>query len=65
MLVSLDGPKEYNDNMRIHPDGSGTYEEIINGINILNRHGVKYMIRGTFTNRIPNLISRLVENLNL
>ncbi|WP_281322204.1 radical SAM protein [Flavobacterium aestivum] len=36
--VSLDGPKKENDIFRVDKKGKGTYDEVINGINILKKN---------------------------
>ncbi len=40
--VSLDGPQALHDVYRKKRDGSGTYRDVIRGIEILNSHGVEY-----------------------
>lgn len=60
MILSIDGRKEINDNMRPMPDGSGSYETLIKNYKHLNRKrtgiadnryglGVYTYYRGTFT----------------
>jgi len=38
--VSIDGPKEINDIARVHNNGRGTYDDILEGIRILKRHEI-------------------------
>ncbi len=47
--ISLDGSKEINDQMRIKTDGKGTFEDIINAIEILRRHGIPFGISCTIS----------------
>lgn len=52
IILSLDGRKEVNDNVRIKVDGSGSYDDIIPNIKkmIEKRSSDKlYYVRGTFT----------------
>ncbi len=42
--VSLDGPKEMNDKMRVLPNGHGTYDLAVRGFKLLKKHGVKNFI---------------------
>ena len=54
IILSLDGRKEVNDNVRIKVDGSGSYDDILPNIKkmISKRDKRKtYYVRGTFTNR--------------
>lgn len=38
--VSIDGPKDINDAVRIGPDASGTFERTMNGVTILRKQGI-------------------------
>lgn len=38
--VSIDGPQEINDSVRIHQNSKGAYEDILRGINVLKNYGV-------------------------
>lgn len=51
VVLSADGRREVNDSVRCRADGSGTYDEIMQGFRRLveNRNGGEYYIRGTFT----------------
>lgn len=40
--VSLDGPKEEHDRLRIRPDGSGSYDNVIKNINYIKEMYPKY-----------------------
>lgn len=52
VVLSIDGRKEVNDNIRVRYDGSGTFKDILPKIKaMVNRRqaGKQYYIRGTFT----------------
>ena len=52
IILSLDGRKEVNDNVRIKVDGSGSYDDILPNIkNMVDKRteGKMYFVRGTFT----------------
>ncbi len=38
--VSLDGPKEIHDQVRLYPNGKGSYDDVIRGINLLHQAGI-------------------------
>lgn len=40
--VSIDGPREYHDAYRRHSDGKGSFDDVIRGIDCLNRHHVEW-----------------------
>jgi sulfatase maturation enzyme AslB (radical SAM superfamily) len=40
--ISIDGPKELNDLHRIHPDGTGTYDEIMDAIQFCIDTGIRW-----------------------
>lgn len=50
-VLSLDGRPETNDAMRVHPNGGGTYAEIMPRLQKFagSRQGRWYYVRGTFT----------------
>ena len=52
IILSLDGRKEVNDNVRIKIDGSGSYDDILPNIKKMidkRTEGKMYFVRGTFT----------------
>ncbi|MGL5153004.1 MAG: thioether cross-link-forming SCIFF peptide maturase [Clostridium sp.] len=52
IILSLDGRKEVNDNVRIKVDGSGSYEDILPNVKKMiskRTPGKMYYVRGTFT----------------
>ncbi|MCL0058697.1 SPASM domain-containing protein, partial [Dehalococcoidia bacterium] len=48
--VSLDGPEQYHDQYRLYPDGKGSFQDVIRGINILKETGVKFHVISVITN---------------
>ncbi|MGB9726744.1 MAG: radical SAM protein [Minisyncoccia bacterium] len=38
--VSLDGPKEFHDQVRHYPSGKGSYDDVMRGINLLRQAGI-------------------------
>jgi uncharacterized protein len=57
--VSLDGSKLNNDKYRVDKKGKGTYDDVIKGINILNKNGLKAGILS-----VMNLESDPIEHYN-
>lgn len=53
VVLSIDGRREVNDEMRPHADGHGSYDEIIGKYKKLveRRNGGEYYVRGTFTRK--------------
>jgi uncharacterized protein len=49
ITISLDGPKEINDTNRVYPSGKGTYDDIRNGISLLQEHSIPFGIECTYT----------------
>ncbi len=56
VFVSLDGPPRANDTLRVHPDGRGTYAEVLEGIGRLRGAGVQPAIEGTLTALFPDVV---------
>lgn len=42
--LSLDGPKEYHDALRLDAQGKGTFQSVMNAAQLLTRHGVDFNI---------------------
>lgn len=42
LMISLDGPKEINDLNRVYPDGSGTYDSIMQKIHLIQEKNPDY-----------------------
>lgn len=40
--VSIDGPREFHDRYRLTPSGAGSFDDVMSGIELLNRHGVEW-----------------------
>lgn len=51
IAVSLDGPEQYHDQYRPYPDGKGSFQNVIRGINILKETGVKFHVISVITNK--------------
>lgn len=51
VVLSIDGRKEVNDNMRVRVDGSGSYDKILPGFKkLVEKRGEKeWYVRGTYT----------------
>lgn len=50
IAISLDGPKDIDDLLRIYPNQKGTYDDVIKTIDILKSEGiVPYLIEATYT----------------
>jgi len=67
IILSLDGRKEVNDNVRIKPDGSGSYEDIVPNIKkMINKRtkGKTYYVRGTFTRANTDFYEDVMAMIN-
>ena len=40
--ISIDGPQEFHDYYRTNADGRGSFDDVMRGIDLLNRHGVEW-----------------------
>ncbi len=40
--VSIDGPREYHDAYRLKANGQGSFDDVMRGIELLNRYGVEW-----------------------
>jgi len=40
--VSLDGPRDFHDKLRVFPNKKGSFEEVMRGIRLLKEYGVKF-----------------------
>lgn len=67
VTVSIDGPKEVNDQCRLLCSEKGSYEYIMKGINALQRHDVKFNLRATISPKTKDLlcIFKFFENLRI
>ena len=48
--VSLDGPKQWHDHYRIRANGSGSYDLVMRGIEVLHRHNAEFNILTVLNN---------------
>ncbi|WP_294351841.1 thioether cross-link-forming SCIFF peptide maturase [uncultured Clostridium sp.] len=67
IILSLDGRKEINDNVRIKVDGSGSYDDILPNIKKMiskRTKGKTYYVRGTFTRQNSDFYEDVVSMLN-
>ncbi len=51
--VSLDGNEELN-SYRVYPDGRGSFDDVMNGIEILKKHNVTFNVLSVLTKRTAN-----------
>lgn len=42
--ISIDGPKQVNDMLRVFPDGTGSFDSIMNGIKKLQERGIGFSV---------------------
>lgn len=47
--VSLDGPKHINDRNRISRNGKGSFDQVMNGVNLLKKHNVEFTVIAVLT----------------
>jgi len=40
--LSVDGPRDFHDRYRLTPSGGGSFDDVMRGIELLNRHGVEW-----------------------
>lgn len=67
IILSLDGRKEVNDNVRIKVDGSGSYDDILPNIKKMiekRTKGKTYFVRGTFTRNNTDFYEDVMSMLN-
>lgn len=61
LILSLDGPKEQNDEYRLQKDGSGSFDKIIPKIiKIAGGRNVGYYVRGTYTKKTLNFSDSVI-----
>lgn len=48
--VSLDGPREYHDKYRRTKQGQSTFDQVMQGIELLKKHGVEYNVLAVINN---------------
>lgn len=59
--VSIDGPRHIHNEMRIYPNGTGTFDDVLNGYFILRKRGCKPTINCTIHNHNVNQLDKIVE----
>jgi uncharacterized protein len=67
IILSLDGRKEVNDNVRIKVDGSGSYDDILPNIKKMiskRTKGKTFYVRGTFTRQNTDFYQDVMLMLN-
>lgn len=67
IILSLDGRKEVNDKVRIKPDGSGSYDDILPNIKKMiskRTKGKTFYVRGTFTRENTDFYQDVMSMLN-
>jgi uncharacterized protein len=67
IILSLDGRKEINDSVRIKPDKSGSYEDIVPNIKEMIKRrtaGKTYYVRGTFTRQNTDFYEDVMAMVN-
>lgn len=51
--VSLDGDEELN-SYRVYPDGKNSYQDIVNGIELLKKHNIDFNVLSVLTKRLSS-----------
>ena len=67
IILSLDGRKEVNDKVRVKPDGSGSYDDILPNIKKMiskRTKGKTFYVRGTFTRQNTDFYQDVMSMLN-
>ena len=67
IILSLDGRKEVNDNVRIKANGTGSYDDILPNVKKMidkRTEGKMYFVRGTFTRANTDFYEDVVSMLN-
>lgn len=67
VAISIDGPKEIHDQMRVYSSGKGTFDEVIRSYRLAQQHGVKTGICVTIDRhnlfRMKEIVRWLAEEL--
>ena len=66
-VLSLDGRKATNDNMRKFPNGEGSYDLIVKKFQefVANRNGEEYYLRGTYTHHNTDFAADVAHMVDL
>ena len=61
--LTLDGPQASHDKIRVHKDGRGTYEEIVNAVSLCSQRGIQTVLRINVKNAqdLREVLSDLTE----
>ncbi len=59
--ISLDGPSDINDLTRIKPDGTGSFADIMRGIDNLRAYGVSYGIISVLNKSVASRIDDVID----
>ena len=69
MIVSLDGPKHLHDDARTYPDGRGSYDDVLRGLDLVRGHtelAKRTTLRGTVApGETPSDFVERLEHLNV
>ena len=57
VTVSIDGPKDIHDENRIYHNGKGSFNNVLERINVLKKNNITTNLRATFSPNIKNLVS--------
>ena len=67
VTVSLDGPMEYHDRNRVYINGRGSFQRVVEGIDMLKNNNIQTNLRATFSPDTQDLVSnfKFFESLKL
>jgi len=60
VTVSIDGPMEIHDENRVYHNGKGSFNKVIEKVNVLKSNNIATNLRATFSPKIKNLVSVFV-----
>lgn len=66
--VSVDGPSHIHDQVRVHPDGSGSYARVLSGINLLKAGGISFggiAVVNSITIRDPEVMFAFIKEVDI
>lgn len=63
MSVSMDGIKELHDANRVYANGSGTYEDVLRGLRLLQREGIEVTASTTINHNNVDKLEEVVKHL--
>lgn len=59
--VSLDGPQDLHDSYRTHPDGRGSYDEVMEAIDVLKEYDVQFNVLSVLNSRTVKQPKRILN----